>query len=518
MKFLKAISIFLPFFIMISFSSFSQNPYNYPYPEDSINLIKGAPDKATLPFDKPFYLVVNHGSYNFDISRVTDVFAYKIKIEKGQRKLFKEDVQADIKFVLGSTYDTADGKLSINFPALKPNQDFDISIHLSLSAKQRFELLSIVNEFSNGHTEKATEFFNKVKKGLTIANDYFQLSRTSFNCSSASEYYDAKKTSFGNIINGIEHPNFSSFSFGSRPQIKDAFVAAGAVKFKNDILYLLYPKDLTTDELQTGTLPLSSNPGDKAETLDIITRLQNITASLTALNQIKNALWQLSLKTNDCSVQALLNITNTNITNLQTNQSKLKNLVDNLISVTDDGGDTYQAIWIIGSNKNYNLSTKGGSILSTEVGITNLSIRNNSNKIQNIQKLYSGIDIFFRSVDRNLPVDRFRAMSKYDHLSSRRTIFQHLSLFVGLTFGDFDQSDVNKKDFQNLFSGMSLLTGPSYRFCKAFRFSVGTIILRRNNPNPLITGTILTTGCYASLSVDFDFISTISNVTSRILK
>jgi hypothetical protein len=512
MRHLKTIFI-VAFFCIDSFSLFSQT-YDYPYIQDSINLIKGAPDKA-LPFDKPFYLNINPTAYGFDISQIISVFAHEIKHKNGKREL--KNNKADIEFKLGSTYDTAGGKLTLHFPALKPNREFDISIHQSLNANQRFELLSIVKAFSQNDVVAAGVWYNKVKKELTFSNHYID-QRNSFNYADENSFNLKKKALLNPVITDINTTSYQSFSIGSITSIENTFTVADASKIQNETLYLLLPKAIDPNDIARGILPLSTNPGQKAEILDVITRLKNITVSLDALNQIKETLWKLHLRTNNADVKVLQDVTDQNISNLQINQKKLQDLSDKVIKETDDNGDTYQAIWLIGSNKNYNLTTKGGSLLSTQLGITNLTVRNNSNKIENIQKIFTGINIFFRPVDRNLPLKNMRPTSDNDHLSSRENLFQHLTLSVGLTFGDFDQSDANKKDFQNLFGGMSLIAGPSYRFCRAFCLSAGVSVLRRNNPNPLITGTVPTVGFYSSFSIDFDFIATISNITGRILK
>lgn len=489
------------------------NPYEYPYPQDSIVLLKGAPDRATMPFDKPFYLIINPSAYGFDISQVVGIFAYKTIHAKNKRTL--RNSSPDITFKLKSTYDTIGGRLVINFPALKPNSDFDISIHTKLSPGQRVNLLEVVN--SHG-TAAATNAWSEIKNALTIQKDYYANPRTSIKYTGENDYYNKKNATLTPLINQINSASFQNISFGTDAQIKAMFVAADAAKIQNDVLYLLDAKGITINDIEKGLVPLSNFPGKKAESLDVITRTKNIGYSIMVFTQIRNILWQIYLKSNDATVNTLLSMTQTNIDNLTTNQDKLKNFSDQVILNTDDNGGTYQATWLIGSDKNFNLSTKGGSLLSTEVGIANLRIKNNSNKVQSIPKIFTGVNIFFRPVDRNLPTRHMRATSNSDHLSSKESIFQHLSLSLGLTFGDFDQTDANKKDFQNLFSNMSLLIGPSYRFHRAFRLSAGTSILKRLNPNPLITGSTPTIGFYGPFSIDFDFISTISSVTGRILK
>ena len=113
--------------------------------------------------------------------------------------------------------------------------------------------------------------------------------------------------------------------------------------------------------------------------------------------------------------------------------------------------------------------------MSTEIGLTNIFVKSNDDKITYIPRLFWGLDIFFRPVDRNALLNTYPRqfhhfqtpalkMQKMNYPQPAQ-FFSILPYQSVLLFGALDQPD-----FDNLYNSMSLTLGPSYRFARAFGF------------------------------------------------
>ena len=250
-------------------------------------------------------------------------------------------------------------------------------------------------------------------------------------------------------------------------------------------------------------------------------RIANIKASVGVLQSLQDSAVAVYVRNGNTDVKDILDALKTNIGILQQNIAFLKGIwkqVSNAINAYN-----YEGVWLVGTTESMDLATKGGSLISTEIGLTNILVKDNADETKYIPRLYWGLNIFFRPVDRNaimkyLPRRKQKFTDPFgrtadDELSATQTILQHLTLSIGLTLGTLDQPD-----FDNLYNSMSLTIGPSYRFARAFRFSTGLAVLKRKNPNPLLTDKKTTTGAYASFSVDFDLVQSIRNFVNLIFK
>jgi hypothetical protein len=172
------------------------------------------------------------------------------------------------------------------------------------------------------------------------------------------------------------------------------------------------------------------------------------------------------------------------------------------------------------------LKAAGGNILFIDAGFANILAADINNDLTYIPKLYIGVAVYFRPIDKNTRRRSFpynfdnqphkandtKNSSDYG-IVSQWSIWQHLSLNIGLTLGD-----MSNKDFGNFYNKHSLLIGPAYRFARAFKISSGIALLKRSSTNPLISDKSIATGGYLSLSVDIDFIQSIKDATNYVFK
>jgi hypothetical protein len=480
-----------------------------------------------IPIDKPFIIVVDHLRNDIDLNRVNSVYCFSVSYKNGKPDLTcdKKDLgtcqsKADIKI----DYDTADKKLILFFPALKPDIDFDINIQQNFSDKNLDLFYDILKDFQSGDNASANKKVNDLilhfKQARIFATDIGNLYFTS-----AAQFqdlvYQQVKPDLSNILDNTKYMPVGPIGPAN---IQDAYKILRANKGKCPELPFLGLFDpANTDNIAKGLVSLKGdNKFELIDTNHFNDRLYNLTSTITLLVTIDSAVRTLYLESLDPQMATLQQIVDNNIKAIRSNLKNFKQYLDGINKAINAKG--FESVWLVGTTQSNDLKTKGGSLVSTDLGIANIVIRDNYNKLKYIPKLYLGLNIFFRPVDRNaslkyLPASKKAANDKFhnhtdsvdDNLSATRTILQHLSLSVGVTFGTMDV-----RYFDNLFNGMSLVIGPSYRFARAFRITSGVALLKRVNPNPLLTTEVVTAGFYASFSVDFDFLSTVKNFTDLI--
>ena len=227
-----------------------------------------------------------------------------------------------------------------------------------------------------------------------------------------------------------------------------------------------------------------------------------------------------------------------NLVNLRTKISNLREqMVNNLNLLTkkmgevskdmDESEEFRQGTYIAGKTVSSDLKTAGGSLLFIDAGITNIFAPGLNNTTDHIPRLYTGVSIYFRPIDKNTRRNSFpkdfpdkncycqevdKCGPDYGAIT-KASVWQHLCLNIGFTWGI-----IPNKDFENFYNGTSLLVGPGYRFARAFKISGGVAFLKRTSESPIISDKKVFVGQYISLSVDIDFIQSIKDVTTILLK
>lgn len=106
---------------------------------------------------------------------------------------------------------------------------------------------------------------------------------------------------------------------------------------------------------------------------------------------------------------------------------------------------------------------------------------------------YIGTNFYFRPVNKQAPLRDINPL---------RQPLRRLSATVGVVLTDI--GDGRTRDPLIDTGKISLLAGGGYRFTDAVRLSVGVMIFRKRDPNPLINDNSLATSPYTSLSLDWD--------------
>jgi len=148
----------------------------------------------------------------------------------------------------------------------------------------------------------------------------------------------------------------------------------------------------------------------------------------------------------------------------------------------------------------YSLSTRNGFRLTSDIGVIDYGIIPNYSF--NLERIvpYFGVHLNWKYVQTDVP---FSQIPHNGFLNPRR-----FSNFIGITY--FSVKEPGK--FDNLFNKSALLLGFGYKFTNALRLVVGSMAVKKNDPNPLITSTKLS--FLPFLGISFDSNDIFKSITS----
>jgi hypothetical protein len=529
MRFEFSIKLMLSSFFLISMSFCSRAQTTadpYPFASDLIkfDVVTARTDKQ-LPFDKPFVLAVE----NVATGNITGVYLYRVKYKQGNRQLYPDDKQtsyADYVFRSNEIIKEKN-KLSLLVPALKPGKDFDILIEGSLSGRNIDKALALNKLIKQNSYSGGKPWPNDVRDAYVILrdsanNNQFTPPRDVFTLQDPSEYYTSvylpAKTDYEALTDDSKLK--STVSFFTPAEISGIVDKAPNLRKTFNDAYLLehISKEGSFTNLLLGlTNPSAPHNAKLDERAEFDKRIANLSASISFFDSLYQSLNELAA--HDPAYQTLRDRSLVILSALQSNRNTLH---DYLKKVTDAISKYSEAVWLIGTTNSKDLQTKSSSLFTVDFGMANIGMRDLDNKIVYIPKLYWGLNIYFRGVDKNIPSRYFKKkrdketvngnVIDYDVLS-HKTPFNRLCLTLGFTFGSVD-----KANFDNFFAGSSMLIGPSLRLSRSFRIGGGLALMKRTSSDPLKADKDIATGAFASLSLDIDILSAAKNVTNLFFK
>lgn len=500
-------------------------------------------DGKSIPFDHPFSLKVPALSGKKTISAK----AYESYVKGGKRgrvttQYIDCDGTARDRAIMDKLlkYDKDADTLIIHVDALRPNKYFDILVEYELLEKSKTLLTKTNKLIAEGKLVDAQAAYN------VFWNSTFdpleKIGVNDWNYSEYKTFYDASLAPhYTNVLNE------SNYSFP--PELDQAeLTALMALSGRRAPLYknasLLMPVVLNS-EIKKIFLGFQSAGGlhakpDDADVLDFEGRHANLRSSALFFDSLLLSIDKILLVEGDSPVVGGTMISLSDIRKkaqtifdaLQRNAAVLKNGIKKIEEQISNEPKLRSMIAISGNTVASDLKTAGGNVLFLDAGLTNILARDIQNNVAYIPRLYWGVSIYFRPIDKNTRTNSFYRKKDLDinkgcrldkdgvpeygedyEIISKRSIMQRLSLNIGFTLGGIPQTE-----FDNLYNNMSLLVGPSLRFARAFKVSAGVAVLKRSSYNPVYSEKKVTTGAYASLSVDIDFIQGLKDVTTLLFK
>ncbi|WP_149242985.1 hypothetical protein [Dyadobacter sp. 32] len=415
-------------------------------------------------------------------------------------------------------------RLLLRVPELKPSRDFDILLIFKLSQKN-IELAKDLNReiyrVEKRTTDSDSIFKNPkiIDKGRDLrekANDStfsYKSSRYVFH-QTLKIYYDnlyAKTKPYLDAIN--DTTTFNKLSTVSDPQLKLIGDAARKIALKPDLV--LFGENLRTKSsyIAFGYTPLNyAADFPKIDPINEEKRIANLDSTIRYFTTFKDIVSELSIY-DPVNFAALKKSLVAQIGLLQKNRDILKTASKQMASIFEN---QLEARWLTGNSGAKDLQAQGKNYFSMLAGIAYGAAKTNSGEIVQIPKLFLGLNINFRALNKDLrPLKDSKRNAKADTaaLLTRRDIWHFVGLNVGLTLGP-----MKNNQFDNFYANTSLTIGPSVRVSRLFRVSAGPMFLNRTQKNPLSDQKKATMGGYVSIALDIDFLEPVTRIVNMVFK
>lgn len=433
--------------------------------------------------------------------------------------------------------------MEIFFPPLQPNKDFDLLIFSQLSSTDRNALLSVNALIEQGKQDplkekKARAAFKKVAD--QNVDPFLQRTALGLNYDEYKDFFFSKqKPTRLPFLDSIYTALSNSIAFTIKPGLNrtQLYAIGGAGKLANLRLQrvgagLEIAKQGLFGDMQLGLVNVTNvYQADVTELVYLHTRLQNLEANLLYADSLQQLIDEARISWSAGRPNPSLDSARTAVAAIRaamrTNHDKLEKGVKAIENSTGRNVKIRQLVTLVGTTVASDLKTAGGNVLFVDAGLTNIGAPGLRDQLVNIPRLYWGVSIYFRPIDKNTRRNRFPTRFEPPRqtglgeqtdgpdyrIVTQRSILQHLSLNLGFTLGALPN-----KEFDNLYNNMSLLVGPAYRFKRAFKVSAGLALLNRTAKDPRESAKVLTPGAYVSLSTDIDFIQGLKDVTSLLFK
>lgn len=495
---------------------------DFPYSGETIKIDSFGKTDKSLPFDRPFYLERD----KIETEGIESIELFQVKYKSGQRLLYP-DCNDKSKYTADYIFQPKDiikekNKLTLIVPPLKPNRDLDILVFRSvtgttLTAAYEFNETLIKGPLVLGSNAagQTTVIANPVLKSQfdrlkkEANNNPSDVTRGVFSRTISEFYRNITVPSKIFYSEAVNEANLRTNGPLSEQNIWLIKRLSTYLDKKVSDLYLLEQMKFEArfHKVMYGYLPYNSNFLTEEEIPNsFTTRISNLKGSLDYFESIYKSLNELVILDPDSYTSIRSEVQNIVIA-LNFNFKFLKDRLEQITDLVKKNAK--EAVWLMGTTQSKDLQTKGANIFALDLGVSNIWVRDIDDRISYIPKLFYGVNIFFRPVDKNIKSKYFlnkqaKAGNEDYNVISRGSFFQRFCITAGFTIGTID-----KNNFSNFFGGTSLLIGPSYRFGRTFRVSSGVVFLKRSDKNYLLSDKRYTTGFHASLSLDLDILGTL---------
>ncbi|MCU7549860.1 hypothetical protein OCK74_12080 [Chitinophagaceae bacterium LB-8] len=488
---------------------------SYPYALETVTFNVETKRVDKVPFDKPFKLEIE----NLTVQEIQNIFIYEMTYNGNVRCFVRK--HHDIK-IPGDSVKKEDKKIWFLMPALKPQKHFDIII-ISKETDPYNKTIALNKAIFKTPTDRTAleNLFKKLKSSYELAS-YCNKPASSVVPGTVDDYLDLYNQGLDKVMNSINKfegirttNNIDETKFGKLIALsKQCCKTIDSAAFLN--FYDVTTKNTSMELIYRGVTRLSDVVKQEADIFDLQKRIANLESSISTLGVIK---LQVSTVLNAMQGgdRSMLNDIDLLIGVLKDNKKVLFDLYNRGTAVLD--GQFYFNNNLISTTVEKDLQTESNNRFLLDLGFANLGVKDNRDKFTYIPKLAYGVNILFRPVDKNVPLNSltgsFRSLFRKDiiidkdtlGLLAKKSIWHYLSLYVGFTIGE-----IKEPEFGDFYNNTSLMVGPSIRLYRALRFSFGPAFLRRVNASPVKSREEIAAGMFATASVDLDLLKAINSI------
>lgn len=471
--------------------------------------------KTDLPFDKRFTLQINQ----INTAGIKRVYAFQSSYINGERVLWQNaNKQAIFDMCLDTNING--NTLNLHFPPLKPNKGIDIAIVRTLSGENLEALFSLNQELASNGSD-AQQFLDKL---LIDTKDNLAYNITFFmpTGASLSDYQRIYNSSFAPFYNRmLASANFPSGSFPDINEVNTVTIGLESrkIKYENSYIIARFLQEKKMDEIFSGYLPANYTALTRLKkTGDFKGRIANLEQSIRIFDEFNEKVDAYLSLSYSAPIEAIRSKVAGGIVQLSKNKAFFEGEFKGLMAAVQSHDELNQVEMILTSTTAGEIKTEGSNIFTLDLGIAGIPAWDATRHSTFITKLYYGINIYLRPINKNTRRETLPRHLKQDltngpvnDIPSRYSAWQNVSITVGLAVGGF-----NNPDFTNLYNNTSILLGGGYRFKRAYKLTAGAAFMRRASANPVITTKGLYVSPYLSASVDIDLIDGIKDIYKKL--
>jgi len=464
---------------------------------------------------------------------IKKIYVYEVKYRSTGSRLidrqFKNTVRPSYVLTATKGFSWSGRSLLINFPAMRPDLDFDVLIAANFSKDHLKQALKINKDLYGHKTDPDVVVAADPKLASQFTTLYDAVNQVPANSPFPISVFDYDLVKYrNNIYKPLEATYDQIINNNALLKIPAAPILQAEInalyRHITQLILLQYHVTALQNIVLNGTLAKIFNgtyvityrlPAAETDAFDLDKRISNLDTSKTIIRGLQDCIELVKVSAPGIYARLKTELPDWSA-KLDSNRTFIQGLRDHINQAVL--AQSQESMWLAQGTSTSDLKTTGIRHLTLDVGMADLMAFDNSNKFTQIPKLFFGLNYYFISVDKTVnwdkipdPITPDNTMSHY--LESRYSVWQRLSLTGGFMLGAY-----KNKDFDNVYSNFSFTLGPSYRFGKIFKISVGGALLKRFNNEPIRTYSTLVLGDYVSLSLDYDLLTPITKVTDMIFK
>ncbi len=253
------------------------------------------------------------------------------------------------------------------------------------------------------------------------------------------------------------------------------------------------------------------------------TMMQNLTSEYSFRKRIKNIEKSLkvvfglleSAKIIDISVPNTYDIVATDLESLIKQLEDNKILLQNMLKSIAPEIHKYRlpppasnilafrsGLWIQSATVTSGFKESNKNIVVPDFGLVHMGADQRNDGWIYFPRLYAGLNISPRPIDKNI---------QFDHLVTENKFWYRMSFALGVAIGG-----PNTRDFEPLYSNMSLMVGMNYRIYPQGRIGLGMSLFKEKHPNPTIKESRIEPGVYILMSLDLEALNEIPKLVGKI--
>ncbi|WP_299110459.1 hypothetical protein [uncultured Winogradskyella sp.] len=445
---------------------------------------------GNLPFDLQLNFIVK----NLSVDKIITGQIYEVGYKKGKRF-----IKYTIKDTLGAK--TAKTKELSFYPSpslknssttavnpLGPGRLYEIILFVKNSRENNLVYNEFLNLYSIDSKNKdvlKTFYINKI---LKLRGNVAQRKHEIVSFPSDYSKFLERISNVLGFVDNNSVPKAQIFNRDSTLVTNNIIRNIGNKMIKNKLNFKLYSKvlDKFLNNEDDEIAAFSSGKTYDTKAFDYSKQILNIKQSIKDIEDLFNEIAILRTSQNHSDLDKFRThflmeakkVLSNNIVALKTyNMNLIKGLNDSLPEL----------VVISAGTEHDNLKTANASSIIIDLGLMNAFANTNEGDIKFIARPYIGLNFHFSGINRK---------QKLNQIIDKK--FRHrFSLALGITVGEIDTDD-----FEDLYNKISPTLGLNFRVDRQIRLGVGSLFLRKKNPNPILNSTKLTLAPYASISFD----------------